>query len=92
MTNTLLRTDPAADHVLRVVLEERIHELLAFRRWYREHTWTCSWPTRYENDAELRALVRLARHARRIAATAADPASYTDAGWTESELAAAFGR
>ena len=84
------------DHALRVVIEERISELLRWRSWYRRNRWADWTPLRHEHEVELRALVRLAREARRIAAAVPDPmtaaAAWTDAGWTESELAEAFGR
>ena len=85
---------PPIDHALRVVVEERITELLAYRRWYRaQPNWSNWMDLARDHDAELRALVRLARQARRIAADAVpDPQSYTDAGWTNAELAEAYGR
>jgi hypothetical protein len=84
---------PATEgHALQVVVEERIRELLRFRAWYRANPYTVSWPTRYENDAELRALVRLARRARDVAANAyPDPITQAK-GWTESERREAWGR
>lgn len=48
----------------RIVVDERIAELLRYRRWYRQHPYTVDWPSRQEHAAELRALVRLARSAR----------------------------
>ena len=92
MTTYYGPTPATEGHALQVVVEERIRELLAFRRWYRANTYTVSWPTRYENDAELRALVRLARRARHIAATAYPDPIDAYKGWTESEKAGAFGR
>lgn len=57
-----------ADQAYRVVVEARVAELLRYRRWYRAHRWA-NWPMlRQEVDVELRALVRLARQARRLAA------------------------
>lgn len=63
---------PAAlEQAHRVVIEERIRNLLAIRAIYRRGPqWT---PRRHEVELELRALVRLARQARRIAAAAPDP-------------------
>ena len=43
----------------------RIKELLTFRRWYRENRWATWTDLRKEHEAELRALVRLARQARK---------------------------
>lgn len=61
--------DPATveDRVLASAIRARIRELWAYRTWYRQHGWTLDWPSRRENDDELRALVRLARNARRQA-------------------------
>lgn len=65
---------PIHDHALRVVIEERIAELWAWRAWYRQRAdWASFMGLRAEHDAELRALVRLARRARKIAAAAPDP-------------------
>ena len=55
-------------HATEQVLLDRIAELLRYREWYRAHPWTVDWPMRQEHAAELRALVRLARHARKRAA------------------------
>ena len=80
------------DHVLRVMVEERIAELWRYRRWYRTHRWADWSELRREHDIELRALVRLVRRARALAAP--DPLTlskgYDD--WTSGELAEAFGR
>lgn len=78
----------------RIVVEERIRELLQWRRWYHANRWA-DWPDMERDDrTELRALVKLARKARRAAAP--DPIdtykSWTDAGWTTGELSEAFGR
>jgi hypothetical protein len=51
----------------RAALDDRIHQLLVYRRWYRAHPWTLDWPSRQEHAAELRALVKVARRARRVA-------------------------
>lgn len=57
----------------RVVLEERIRDLLKLRKWYRQNRWA-EWPDlRHENEIELRALVALGRKARKLAANAPDP-------------------
>ena len=59
--------------VLLNLAEERIRALWRYRSWYRTHRWA-EWPLRrHETDAELRALVRLLRKARRLAAKAPDP-------------------
>lgn len=49
------------------IIEERIGALWKYRAWYRTHRWA-EWPLRrVETDAELRALVRHLRTARRLA-------------------------
>jgi|GEM_PF-5412977 len=54
------------DHAYRVVIEERIRELWGRRAWYARHNgWIVE--QRVEDMAELRILLRLARHARRTA-------------------------
>ena len=58
------------DHALRVITDERIRELLAFRRWYRANRWADWSDLRKEQDAELRALLRLRRLARNLARVA----------------------
>lgn len=51
----------------------RIHDLLVYRHWFRTNRWA-DWPTiRAEYEIELRALVRLARQARRLEAAKPDP-------------------
>lgn len=60
-------------HATEQVLLDRIDELLRYREWYRAHPWTIDWPSRQNDAIELRALVRLARKARRLAAKAPDP-------------------
>lgn len=56
---------PDPDALLGRVVMERIAELLRYRRWWRANRWA-DWPTvRYDLDTELRALLRLAREARR---------------------------
>lgn len=59
------------DQAHRVVIEERIAELWRWRSWYRARAHTLTWPVRYDNAIELRALVRVARTARRMARGAA---------------------
>lgn len=54
------------------ILNQAIAERWRHRRWYRAHPWTLDWPTRWENEIVLRALVKLAR-ANRKAARAARP-------------------
>ena len=73
----------------RTAIEERIAELLRYRQWYRLTPWAATWSDlRRDNDAELRALLRIARAVRRATR---QPVGAT-AGWTESERAAAWGR
>jgi len=84
------RYDIRADQALAVVVEARIGELWRERRWWRTNRWA-DWPDiRRDSDIELRALVRLARTARRL--TAPDPVTAAKgyADWTEAEKA--FGR
>lgn len=61
----------AGDHALRVAVTERIVELLAYRRWYRANRWADWSVERREHEVELRALLRVARTARRVARAAA---------------------
>jgi hypothetical protein len=83
-------------HALAVVVDERIRELLGYRRWYRHNRWAVWTDLRLEHEIELRALVRVARRARRVAAMAYDPMTQAKAweaqGWSEPELREAFGR
>ena len=56
------------DQALRAIVEERVRQLWSYRQWFRSHRWA-DWPQeRRDLDVELRALVRLARKARRLAA------------------------
>lgn len=85
------------------VLLERIAECLRIRRWYRRTHWA-DWPDlRKENEVELRALVKLARRARQVAAP--DPVDVAKAeaerrdayegqlaGWAPGELVEMYGR
>ena len=53
---------------MEALVMNRIHDLLVYRRWFREHRWA-DWPQeRHDYDVELRALVRLARQARKLGA------------------------
>ena len=71
---------------LHAAVHDRIAALLADRQWYRTHRWA-DWPDiRRENEVELRALLRLAREARR------SPTADSMVGWSEPEKAAAWGR
>lgn len=85
------RTPPPDRAVEGVVLlnavEERIRELLGYRKWFRLNRWADWPPERHDYDVELRALVKLARKSRAIAAP--DPIDQFK-GWTESEKA--YGR
>lgn len=86
--------DKIAEQAYRVVIEERIAQLLVNRRWYRTHVWANWTDLRKNNEVELRALVRLARKARKVAAAAPDPMAQFGSfrEWSESEKAEAFGR
>ncbi len=72
--------DTARDHALRVIVEERIAELLRYRAWYRANRWADWTLERTEHAVELWALVRLARQARKMAGTARDPIDAYRAG------------
>ena len=79
--------DTIAEQAHRVTLEEAIHDHLTVRQWYRKHRWA-DWPDlRHQNEVELRALLKVARKARRIARDPYPP-TMTYAGWTEGEMAA----
>lgn len=55
------------------IVLNRIHDLLTYRTWFRKHRWA-DWPAiRTEYEIELRALVRLARQARKAEAAKPDP-------------------
>ncbi len=75
----------------RVVVMDRISELLRWRIWYRDNRWADWSVERQAHMAELRSLVRLARQARKVEA---DPLTlakgYGD--WTTGELVAGFGK
>lgn len=87
-------TTTAADHALRVVIEERIADLWRYRRWYRARPdWAAFSGMAAAHTTELRALIRLLRAARRLAAAAPDPMTLAGgyAEWQESELRFAAG-
>lgn len=65
----------AQDHALRVAVTERIVELIAYRRWYRQNRWADWSVERREHEVELRALLRVARTARRASRAALGPAT-----------------
>lgn len=78
--------------IYRVAIEREIRDRRTTERWYRANRWA-EWPDlRRENLVILRALVRLARAARRQArAEGIDPITQAK-GMTESERAFAWGR
>lgn len=86
-------------HATEQLLVERIAELWRWRSWYRaQANWSHWMNLARDNDVELRALLRIARRGRRLAAQAPDPLTEAkgwrerrDAGWTEAELAYARG-
>jgi hypothetical protein len=90
----------ARAHVTESLVLDRIAELWRFRAWYRRQVrWDMWMDLAIRNDHELRALVTLARRARRLTeGTELAPDDMTTAkawgemGWSESELAAAWGR
>lgn len=74
--------------LLQNVVEERIRELLGYRRWYRQNRWAEWSDLRTGHDRELRSLLRLVRLSRRLAEGAPDPVTLAGAAdWTESERA-----
>ena len=82
------------DVQLAVAVERRIAELWRERAWWRANRWA-DWPDiRREHAVELRALVRLARTARRLAEARPDPLTESKRydSWTAGELSEAFGR
>jgi len=82
-------TDRVA-HATEAVLLERITDLWIERAWWRYNRWA-DWPDiRREHTAELRALVAVARRARRLSAEADVPIDTH--GWTPGELMEAYGR
>jgi hypothetical protein len=92
-------------HAIAATVTERIRELWIMRSWWRHTRWAAEWsPRRQEYEVELRALVRLARKARRLAREAGerrDPMTAAKArdyhAWqaagpvTEPELIAGYG-
>jgi len=76
------------------VLAEAIREHLIDRRWYRSQRHTTLYADlAHENDIALRALVAVARRARRLAATETDPITEAK-GYqehTESEMRMLWG-
>ena len=75
-----------ASDVLMEAIRERIHD----RRWYRCQPRPGYWRDfGHENDVALRALVAVARRARRLAAEADVPIDTR--GWTEAESRAMWG-
>jgi hypothetical protein len=53
---------------MEAIVMARISELLIVRGWYRRYRWTAEWsPRRQEYEVELRALVKIARKARKLA-------------------------
>ena len=84
----------ALAHAYQVAVEERITDLWIQRAWWRYHRWA-DWPDiRQEQTVELRALVAIARRARRVADALPDPVTEAKSydAWTESEKAQAWGR
>jgi len=76
----------ATNHAYRTLVDERIHQLLVNRAWYRKNLWANWTVLRAEDDIELRALLKIARAARKMAAAAPDPVDQYK-GWTEAEMA-----
>jgi hypothetical protein len=63
---------------MEAIVMDRIHDLLVYRRWFRQNRWA-DWPVeRREYEVELRALVRLARKARKETTDHPKDASYHD--------------
>jgi hypothetical protein len=82
-------------NVYRLILEERIAELWRRREWYRTHLgWVVA--QHVEDRHELRALVHLARRARRAERVAQEHREAEERrlyeSWSESEKAFAWGR
>jgi hypothetical protein len=64
----------AQAHMTETVLLERIGELWRFRSWYRRQVRQDFWmDLAKRNDEELRALLKVARRARRLSDAAPDP-------------------
>lgn len=84
------------DACYRIAIEQRIAELWRYRQWWRANRWAEHPLRRQETDIELRALVRLARAARRGAAAAArdydrQVEQFYAVPFSESELRYAWG-
>ncbi len=82
---------PALD----TIVLERIAELLRYRSWYVRNPWARGpeWDDmRHDDRVELRALVRLARKARKHPAPDPMDLAKSYADWTSGELVAGFGR
>lgn len=74
--------------MLQAVVEDRIRDLLRFRRWYRQQANFAFWmDLAHENDRELRALLKLTRKARRLTEGAPDPVTLAK-GWQDSPAGA----
>ena len=73
------------------ILAEAIRERLHDRRWYRRQRHTTLYADlAHENDVALRALVAVARRARRLARAELVPLDTR--GWAPGELTEAYGR
>lgn len=90
------------NEALAAIVMERIRELLIVRGWYRRNRWSATWsPRRQQYEIEFRALVSLARKARKVAREAEQRDAVTAAkgyhDWqaagpvTEPELIAGYG-
>jgi hypothetical protein len=72
--------DTILANAYRAVIEDRIHELWAYRTWFRNHnTWIPE--EQVELRAELRYLLRLARKARALAAPPVIPSDLSYHDW-----------
>jgi hypothetical protein len=72
--------DTILANAYRAVIEDRIHELWAYRTWYRNHVgWLPESQT--EDRAELRYLLRIARKARALAAPPVIPTGMSYHDW-----------
>jgi hypothetical protein len=75
---------------MEAIILDRIADLWKLRKWYRENRWAEWSDLRRENYIELRALVKLARAARKRPDPMDQYKSF--ASWSESEKAGAWGR
>lgn len=73
---------------MEAIILDRIAELWKLRKWYRENRWAEWSDLRRENYIELRALVKLARAARKTPDPMAHISSYHD--WQSSQAAEAI--